>query len=215
MKDLSEEAIKSSCPHCDPHSETLIDSIEETKNLRIVCDRHPLTEGHILIIPKQHLSCVGEYSEELLNEFMGAYEKVSQFIKSNYGSVSSFEHGKIGQTVFHSHVHLLPFSGTPLQIVPEGLDKLQEIASIKDLQSLYRKDGQYLFFSIETQMWVVDASLGAPRFFRDRFAAALGRPERGNWKEMHTNNALMTEGNRENTHCIQLWHKQDRPKFNS
>jgi hypothetical protein len=38
---------------------------------------------------------------------------------------------------------------------------------------------------IEDNKWVVDVNLAAPRFFRDRFAVALGKPEKGNWKQMH------------------------------
>jgi len=46
-------------------------------------------------------------------------------------------------------------------------------------------------------MWNVDISLGAPRFFRDRFANALGAPERGNWKTMETNSGLMQHAQNE------------------
>lgn len=54
-------------------------------------------------------------------------------------------------------------------------------------------------------MWVVDTGLGAPRFFRDRFAAALGKPERGNWKNIHTDEKIMATTHQENLRCIELW----------
>jgi diadenosine tetraphosphate (Ap4A) HIT family hydrolase len=204
-ENLSETYIRDHCPHCDPATDAFTDLLEETKYFRIVCDYHSIIEGHILIIPKRHLSCVGEYPKELSEEFIGHYETVSAFVKKNYGSVSTFEHGKIGQTVFHSHVHLLPYKGDPLTIVPEGKIHLVALPSFVELQRLYEHYGRYLFFSIGDLAWVADPSLAAPRFFRDRFASTLGRPERGNWKNMHIDTQLMDSARKDNEKVKALW----------
>lgn len=197
MTDFSEQKIKSDCPHCDPDSFALAHKIKETNKFWVACDVHPLTEGHLLIIPKQHLSCIGEYPSDVYNEFLDLYETYLRVLNSNYGTIAAFEHGKIGQTVFHSHVHLLPFDGRPENIIPEDLGKIKSIENISELKEIYRTQDKYLFFAIGPAMWVVDTSLGTPRFFRDRFARALGQPERGNWKEMHTNPVLMRQAEKE------------------
>ncbi|MDO8573625.1 MAG: HIT domain-containing protein [Candidatus Daviesbacteria bacterium] len=183
--ELSEKYIREHCPHCNLNSEAYKYLLEKTDNFSIVCDPHPITAGHILIIPKHHLSCIGEYPEDIYTEFLILYQKVSDFLSKKYGSISSFEHGKFGQTVFHSHVHFIPFKGASIEIVPEREAKLTRIGDLFELKGLFEKNGGYLFFSIENNKWVVDTNLTAPRFFRDRFAVALNRPERGNWKEMH------------------------------
>lgn len=191
MEDLSEEAIKINCPHCNLNSQAYTYLLEQTDNFSIVCDANPIREGHILIIPKKHVSCIAEYPENVYKEFLELNSKVSEFIFKEYGSVSSFEHGVFGQTVFHSHVHYMPFNGKPADIVYEGDEKLKKIEDLADLKAFFKKDGGYLFFSIGTNLWVVDSSIAAPRFFRDRFAKALNRPERGNWKEMRANKQLL------------------------
>lgn len=196
-EDFSENKIKKDCPHCDLGSFAFKYPLEKLENFIVVCDVHPLTEGHILIIPYKHLSCIGEYTDDLLNEFIKLHSKYSLIIKSIYGSVSSFEHGKLGQTVFHSHVHLLPFTGSPEEIVPEGKGKLRKIKDFTGLRNFYKIEGKYLYFCIGSDNWVVDAGLAAPRFFRDRFAKAIGKPERGNWKEMHANEELMKKAEKE------------------
>jgi diadenosine tetraphosphate (Ap4A) HIT family hydrolase len=178
----SEKNVRKNCPYCDTKSRAFLFALEETKNFYIVCDPNPITEGHILIIPKIHISCVGEYSRELFNDFIEADKKVRVFLNCAYGSATSFEHGKFGQTIFHSHIHYLPFSGKPLLIIPEGAPKIKKVASLSNLIKIFKKDGGYLYFSIGEKKWVVDPSLTVPRFFRDRFAEVLGRPERGNWK---------------------------------
>src|SRR5690349_6416976 len=130
---LSEEEIRRNCPHCDSSSQAFTFPLLETANFRVVCDVHPIVEGHVLIIPKKHVSCIGEYTEALLGEFLELYKKFSVFLTREYGNVSSFEHGVFGQTVFHSHVQMMPFGENPIQIVPEGLDKIHAIESLFDL----------------------------------------------------------------------------------
>jgi len=193
MNQFSEEDIRKHCPHCDPQSFALANKLQSTKNFWVVCDVHPLREGHILIIPKQHLSCVGEYPLILFKDFLKQYRRVSEFLLQSYGSVASFEHGVIGQTVFHSHLHLFPFAGKPEDIVSEALRHIMPISNLSALRVAFQRDGKYLFFSIGKQMWLVDTILGTPRFFRDRFAHALGVPQRGNWRSMRADERVMVE----------------------
>ncbi len=193
------------CDHCNRNSQAFTWVLEETENFYIVADVHALIEGHILIISKEHISCAGEYSVELFSEFIQLYDKAAGFIKKNYGSISSFEHGKIGQTVFHSHFHLLPFRGIAENIIPEGKSNLSSIQELFKLRRVYSLERHYLFFSIGSGKWVVSSSLAAPGFFRDRFAAALGRPERGNWKEMDGNSGLMKQVEDENEKVKSKW----------
>lgn len=191
MPDFTEATIRENCPHCDPNSFALKYPLKETKDFWVVCDVHPLIEGHVLIIPKKHLSCIAEYPDDVYQEFVALFTEFSLFIQKTYGCVSTFEHGKIGQTVFHSHIHLLPFEGVPTQMVPEGENYLLKIDGFEQLKTTFETEGKYLYFSIAEQMWIVDVSIGAPRFFRDRFAVAVGVPQRGNWKEMDADSETM------------------------
>lgn len=189
--------MNKNCLHCQITSSALEHILDQNKNFYIVCDAHPIIRGHILLIPKKHISCVGEYSHELLSEFQLLYKKVSTFIKTTYGSVATFEHGVIGQTVFHSHTHFFPFTGTVNDIIHEGTKHLKPITDFIELKKAYEKDKKYLFFSIEERKFLVDAALGKPRFFRDRFANALGNKDRGDWKSMNKNTKLMSKASQE------------------
>lgn len=192
------------CTHCDPRSFALKQTLTASNNFFIVCDAHPLIEGHILIIPKQHIACAGAFSQSLFEEFLSYYQRLSAFIKDSYGAVSSFEHGITGQTVFHAHVHILPYNGKPTNIVSEGMNHLRDIP-IDQVIKIFTKEGKYLFFSLEDKSWFVDSILGRPRFFRDRFARAIGVPERGDWKSMHENVMLMQKASKENNSVQAKW----------
>lgn len=193
------------CPHCDPNSSALKHPLKITKNFRVVCDVHPLVEGHILIIPKDHFSCVGAFPKDLFEEFLILYQEASAFLKKEYQTVSSFEHGVIGQTVFHSHVHLLPFQGNSEMIVPEGQTNLTPITQLVSLLKVFETEGKYLFFSIGEKLWLVQTSLGAPLFFRDRFARARGTPERGDWKKMEQDQKIMESAQKDIMNLEKKW----------
>lgn len=198
----SEDYLRAHCPFCDPQESWAFDrKLEEFTHFHLICDVHPLMEGHLLLIPKRHVSCIGEYSAEEWEEFLILYESIKKWVETQYGSVATFEHGRIGQTVFHSHIHFLPFACQPGQIIPEGSQHLHSLSSLQDLVPLFQKEAKYLFFSIGADMWTVDPLLGAPRFFRDRFAAALGCPEKGNWKITRANPTLVASDQEINKRC--------------
>ena len=202
--------METNCPHCDSESFAYKHILHESEHFHILCDVHPIVEGHLLIIPKEHISCTGELAPQKFQEFVELYEQSRHFIQETYGHVSTFEHGKIGQTVFHAHVHIFPFEGKPEQIVPEGSSYFYPLTGIHELPEIFSRDGQYLFFSIGNRPWAVDTSLGAPRFFRDRFAAALGSPERGNWKTMRKNAMLMAKAEEEISRTKERWRKREK-----
>ena len=205
MEDLSEQSIKKDCPHCDSSSQAFRYPLEELDEFYIICDSHPIVEGHILIIPKIHITCIADFPEDLYKKFLQLNQKVSQFLIKEYNTVSCFEHGILGQTVFRSHVHYLPFKGKITAIIPEGEIHLIKLHNLSQLKTIFKKDKGYLFFSIGKNLWSVDPKISAPRFFRDRFAKALGRPERGNWKKMHTNEILTKEAEKDARETQTKW----------
>lgn len=196
--------FKKGCPHCEPDSFALKHSLLETENFRIVCDVHPLTEGHILIIPKAHISCIGAFSEKLFKEFEELYQKVWTFLAKNYGSQAAFEHGVVGQTVFHCHVHLLPFNGSVKEIILES-GVLKPLSALSKLREIFKKDGKYLFLALEDELWTVDVLIGAPRFFRERFAKALNANKRSDWRKMRENLKLMKKAEKEIKRLKERW----------
>lgn len=215
MEDFSKRNLRKHCPNCDPKSYAFRHPLFQTNNFFIVCDVFPIIEGHLLIIPKDHVSCIGQYSSELYSEFFKLYQQLSHFLLKEYQFLSTFEHGKFGQTVYHSHIHLLPYKGSPFEIIPEGESNLNKFDDLSELKKIYQKDGGYLFFSIGNDQWIVDKTLTAPRFFRDRFANALGRPERGNWKKMSKNKDLLKIADKENKNTKKRWIKYlDTPQKN-
>lgn len=198
------------CRFCDSTSDTYKWLLQETDGSRIVGDDYPLTEGHILIVPKKHVSCIGAYPEPLLDEFAEIFENSSKFVRDTYGSISSFEHGIFGQTIYHSHIHLLPFKGDPHAIILEGDNYLRQLNAFHELHEELELHNGYLLFTLGDKKWLADTSLSLPRFFRERFARALNRPEIADWKAVQPDAEKMDRFAQENKSTIEKWSTYNR-----
>lgn len=72
-----------------------------------------VTPGHTLVVPKQHVADIFEYSPELIGEVMSRLPKIAQALKDTFPEMKGLNiinnNGKAAyQTVFHSHWHLIP-----------------------------------------------------------------------------------------------------------
>ncbi|MFH1591136.1 MAG: HIT family protein [archaeon] len=193
------------CAHC-AGGMGLTKPLYSDDDFLIVCDVHPLTEGHILIIPKEHIACMGALDDQQFEQYTKVYEKICRFIKEEYGSFGAFEHGITGQTVFHAHTHVLPFAHNIDEVIPEK-EKRIEIQDLKTVREEYWTEGKYLFLELDDKRWSVDPEIGFPRFFRDRFAQALGVPERGDWKNASDDDALMRAFSHDTSALKQRWNQ--------
>lgn len=184
MKKISEEK----CIFCD---DTIMSpySLYEDNEFQIICDSNPLTEGHILLTPKRHITTMGALTDEDFKKYKHLYQKIKKFVESEYGEISIFEHGIVGQTIFHAHTHFIPFSHKTEEIIPRT-NCLREIASLEDIQKEFSRKKEYLFFENKNQLYLVDTKLGFPRFFRDIYAELLKAGDRADWKKIKDNPKL-------------------------
>lgn len=98
-----------------------------------------------------------------------------------------FEHGIVGQTVKHAHLHIIP----EIRIIADRIKKdfpssdFVSINSLDELQSLYTaKKEPYLVWKDPLGMKVCWNPPAPPQYLRIVVAEALGRPERANWRNM-------------------------------
>ncbi len=84
---------------------------ENNKTLAFL-DIHPISYGHILIIPKNHYENIYEMDNDILTEIIKTVKTVTELLKENMGinAVNIINsNGKIAnQTVFHYHMHVIP-----------------------------------------------------------------------------------------------------------
>ena len=79
--------------------------IGETNHYFVYRDKYPVTEGHLLFVPKEDLQC---YLDKC---FLGAYAQGQALVKEGFcdGFNIGMNMGKhAGQTIMYPHIHLMP-----------------------------------------------------------------------------------------------------------
>lgn len=120
----SDSVDKAGCPFCQIVAKSDCREVLFANDLAVAFkDSYPVSEGHLLIIPKRHFPELFEATE---NEIMAIFRLLKQCQKFLVETLhpDGFNIGinvgkSAGQTVFHLHVHLIPrYSGDVSQ--PRG-----------------------------------------------------------------------------------------------
>ena len=94
--------------------------VYETDSIIVFMDIMPMSDGHVLVVPKSHAENIFDLSEEYLEEVIKIVKKVSHAIKNALQPsgliIKQFNGADAGQTVFHYHMHIIPVSYTHLTL---------------------------------------------------------------------------------------------------
>lgn len=189
--------MEKTCVFCDrkQFEERLI---HETDDFNVIATLGQITDGgYVLLAPKRHILCYGAFDEELFHESLMLGEKICRALTAEYGlsrtgetpcPATAFEHGIVGQTIKHGHVHFVPalmdFSDRIRRDFPAAeTDKLTKFAHIPESYSQHPEP--YLFWTDKNGLGNVCWNPPAPpQYLRILAAKELGRPERANWRTM-------------------------------
>jgi histidine triad (HIT) family protein len=88
------------------------EKIYEDKDIFAFLDIKPLTKGHTLVIPKQHVKNLYEMPDEILHKVISGVKKIGTSLKKNLGAdglnLEMNNDAPAGQVIFHAHIHLIP-----------------------------------------------------------------------------------------------------------
>lgn len=183
--------MEKDCVFCDrtKFEERLIG---ETKDSWIIATLGQISNGgYVLLVPKHHIPCIGAMAQSEITVLVSLIEKINLVLQETYGATlffPTFEHGIVGQTVKHAHIHFVPeYCYLTDRIRKDFSDKeIRRLNSWHELAGLYSsKQEPYLLWRDSTAGIKVCWNPPAPpQFLRTVVAEALGRPERANWKNM-------------------------------
>lgn len=154
----------------------------------------PTTGGFVsnyqLIVPKKHINCFGELSNdqyEELKDIILWQEKVNKkFFNSNS---AMFEHGALkphnesGKSIIHAHLHIFPNNKSLLDDIEKYNFKILQIGDITDLSKVCKEHDTYLYYKDVNGKNYIITHQGLPsQFLRKVLAETLGF-EKWNWRE--------------------------------
>lgn len=86
--------------------------IKEFENCFAIADKFPVSQGHMLIISKEHVIDWFSANEALLSNVMVALSEMNNFLKETYNpdgyNIGANCGKEAGQTIMHLHIHLIP-----------------------------------------------------------------------------------------------------------
>jgi ATP adenylyltransferase len=98
------------CPFCDVQGRGVV---AENSLAIMIEDAFPVTEGHLLAIPRRHVPDYFDLRQPERNAIQRLLEEGRRIVRERHPDVSGFNVGinsgaAAGQTIFHCHVHLIP-----------------------------------------------------------------------------------------------------------
>lgn len=131
------------CPFC--HRESLSGVLAETERFFVLADHAPLIDGHTLIVPKRHYACYGALPPELDAELLALKRRVARVLVAAYHAPVFFEHGVFRQTVFHAHLHAMPFGEVEFGVGGLAAAHGRTVHSQGDIREWYTANGHYFY----------------------------------------------------------------------
>ena len=187
------------CPFCrefctgtlEERADVSFDSrvLLETPNFLVVPDISPLAPGHVMIVPKSHITAFGSLDEQLMNEALSLSHIVKRTLKRYYGPSVVLEHGTNssnvgGGCVSHAHLHFFPRAiDLASSLRPY---RARQISDFRELSRWALEDKAYVYFESHVgEKYVADNLAGIPRqFIRIEIARSIGlRDPLWNWRE--------------------------------
>ncbi|MBI1957198.1 hypothetical protein HYV22_00330 [Candidatus Gottesmanbacteria bacterium] len=175
--------------------------IAEISGFYVIASLGQITDGgYVLLFPVEHTPCMGVLDEKQTSAMLTIAADIGEALTKEYSPefwttrgyrATVFEHGIVGQTIQHGHLHFFP-AALDLTARPRADFPAAEFVELEcqgDLQDLYaRAPRPYLFWeSVEGKVIQSTMCWNPPapsQYFRTVVAEMLGRPERANWRTM-------------------------------
>ncbi len=177
------------CVFCD-RSQFEERLVAETEKFYVIATLGQITDGgYVLLVPKRHVLCIGDMTMEEIMQMTAEASNLDQCVGEEYRCPTTiFEHGIVGQSVKHAHLHMIPAACMMTEKIKSDFPEkeINTVRSLSDIRFLYQKKlVPYLFWNDynlnSTVCWDPPAP---PQYLRKVVAEYTGKPERANWREM-------------------------------
>jgi diadenosine tetraphosphate (Ap4A) HIT family hydrolase len=162
-----------------------------TRTFEVLPTLGPLTEGHLLLISREHKTSFSDLAGDERAEFYCRFEEIKAFLSSRYGPPVAFEHGALsprsgGCGIIHAHVHVVPTpSGISSDLPPIKGARWRRLADndwLGEIRCQTVFDDGYIWAEIDNQRSAVSASALPSQFMRQWLAQRLHLPH-WDWRE--------------------------------
>ena len=107
-----ETGSEQSCAFCEIDSD-MSSVLSESAHFYLTQDKFPVTPGHLLIIPRRHITSPSDLSETEWYDLRVVLEEACSLLRPGDNQITGFNVGinigsDAGQTIPHLHMHVIP-----------------------------------------------------------------------------------------------------------
>ena len=176
-----------------PHRPYARRILVETPSFAVIPSLGPLTPGHSLVCPKDHLRSFAELKRQAHDEYEELKRALKASLTARYAAgVALFEHGsargssRVVCTVDHAHMHFVPVPSQFEHPLDAGRSWTALSGASAELADVVA-DREYVYY--ETPEGAASVAIAgehpfASQYMRKLIAAQLGRSERWNWRDV-------------------------------
>jgi histidine triad (HIT) family protein len=110
-------------------------TIYEDDLIKIIMNINPTTNGHLLVLPKEHMVNLMDTSNEIITHSMNIVrEKIYPLLKErlNCKGLTISQNNELGQEIKHYHIHLTPRYDNDLLDFNYNKDMISDLDEIFD-----------------------------------------------------------------------------------
>ena len=110
-------------------------TIYEDDIIKVIMNINPMTNGHLLVLPKKHYTNLLDIDEEVVNHSFKIIKNVLYPLlkeKLNCEGLTISENNEYGQEIAHFHIHLTPRYHNDMVDYEYNKDLLDDIDNIYD-----------------------------------------------------------------------------------
>ena len=103
--------MKDDCIFCKINKKEIPSyTIYEDDDFRAFLDINPITNGHVLVVPKKHYENMFELEDDMVPKIYEVAKKIYEILKEKLDceGLTLIQNNGLGQDVKHYHLHLIP-----------------------------------------------------------------------------------------------------------
>lgn len=111
-------------------------TIYEDDLIKVIMNINPSTDGHLLVLPKEHYVNIMDIKEEVISHsFQIIRDKLYPLLKEklNCEGLTIAENNELGQEIRHFHIHLTP------RYPDDNVDFIYNKDKISDIEEIFSK----------------------------------------------------------------------------
>ena len=161
----------------------------EDEHFYVIPTLGPISECHLLIIPKVHVCSFALLSDKQLIKADELIKKVRNVVNKVYGCSIVFEHGTLNEKMQssascnHAHMHVVSCDKSIIPFLKKDGLQLRRVERINEIKE-QKKRGVPYFYYCENALdsFIMDDIIQKSQYMRILVANILKTPKKGNWK---------------------------------